>query len=161
MIVRVVAQIEAVEIVLTPECDNSMREAPVMPTRDRNMSRLWNLIAIGRYDPVVGPRVTKPTHDRFALIDLPNPMVRRLKRNIFDDDVDNLVRELSVALPILGEIQRLWFPGVRMGRLDDHKVIDQRIEYGQPDLQDVELVEEREAIENARRVHLAALATNC
>src|SRR5262245_55852258 len=76
-------------------------------------------------------------------------MRRRVKRDVVNDDMDDLVGITFVALPVVGEIERLRLGSERAGGLDDHEAIDQGVKLGQPDLQDIQLVEERETVEYA------------
>ena len=78
------------------------------------------------------------------------PVGRCVERKIIDDDMDDLVGEPVVALPVVGEIERLWLCRECSGGLDDDKIVDERVKLGQPDLQNVQLIEEREAVEYAR-----------
>jgi hypothetical protein len=86
-------------------------------------------------------------------------MVRWPTGEIVSHDMDDLMGVTIVTLAVVGKVERLWLAGVGSGSLHNHKVIDERIKLREPDLQNVQLVEKREAIENARRVHLTALAT--
>jgi hypothetical protein len=86
-------------------------------------------------------------------------MVRWPTGEIVSHDMDDLMGVTIVTLAVVGKVERLWLAGVGSGGLHNHEVIDERIKLREPDLQNVQLVEKREAIENARRVHLAALVT--
>jgi len=107
-----------------------------------------DLVGIGDDDEVIGIGVAEREHDGVALVGLALPGAHAGGKAVQHDVVDP-VGEAHEARIARVEAQRLGETGMGLARLDDDEAVDRVGQLVQPDLEDVQLPVEHEAVIDA------------
>ena len=111
--------------------------------------RVGDLIDVRKQDDVVASATREPEHDPIALVALARPAVVPGVGRVVDDHVVDAIGPARESLAMVGVPQRLGSPAEGRRGFDEHEAVDDLIEHVEPDLEHLELVEERERVEDA------------
>mmetsp|Transcript_18504 Transcript_18504/g.43010 ORF Transcript_18504/g.43010 Transcript_18504/m.43010 type:complete len:374 (+) Transcript_18504:149-1270(+) len=128
-----------------PRVQPGGRRWPVAPPQKVQDVRHRDLVDVGDHGQVVGVRESQPARHGVALEVLARPGVA-IRRQIVDDNVDDLVLEGKEARGVEEVVQRLRLVGVSARRLHYHEPVDGGVEFVEAELEDVKLIEELERI---------------
>jgi hypothetical protein len=113
-----------------------------------NLHILWfrDLIDVRHHDRVARPDILYAPPDRISLNDLTLQSSGCIVGERIDHHVSDPVSKSSESIPIVRKMKWFWTTLVGLARLHENKAIHDISEYVQSDLEQIQLVEEREAV---------------